>query len=66
MCVKISRMAKTDANSTAKKKCQDMYRNEVGAFVRATAASIQGVAKLIAVCPLFGPNNAIVLKYCGP
>ncbi|CAM9408043.1 unnamed protein product, partial [Ectocarpus sp. 12 AP-2014] len=59
-------MARTDPSSTAKQKCQEMYRHEVGAFVRATAASIQGVAKLIAVCPLFGPNNAIVLEYCGP
>ncbi|CBN76101.1 hypothetical protein Esi_0304_0028 [Ectocarpus siliculosus] len=59
-------MARTDPSSTVKQKCQDMYRNEVGAFVRTTAASIQGVAKLIAICPLFGPNNAIILEYCGP
>lgn len=63
--VKITKMSRTDKDSPAKKKCQEMYRNEIGAFARATEASLQGVAKLVATSPRFGDNFAIVLEDYG-
>lgn len=47
-------------------KFEEMYRNECGAFVRATEASLQGVAKLVAIPTSFGKHRAIVMEYCGP
>ncbi|CAM9387946.1 unnamed protein product, partial [Ectocarpus fasciculatus] len=54
-----------DEDSSAKEKCLKMFRNECGACVRATEASLQGVVELIAI-PHFDDHLALVLQYCGP
>lgn len=65
VCIKVSKVTEAEEESSLKKKCQEMYRRECGAFVRATAASLQGVAKLIAIPTYFGGQSAIVMEYCG-
>lgn len=65
MCVKVAKVKASDVAGSRKDKCMELYRNECGAFVRATKASLQGVAKLIAIPAHFGGYNAIVMEYCG-
>lgn len=64
--MKVTRVAVSDEESSAKKKCIQMYQNEVGAFVRTSHAFLQGVAKLVAIPTSFGDNLAVVMEYCGP
>lgn len=53
-----------DPESNRKDKSMMMYRNEMGALVRATEASIPGVARLVA-CTDYNGFPGLVLGFHG-